>query len=156
MSEESNQIQPLTITLDYLELPLRCTYAGGNRSPSIRISNLNSESLAVMVFNPFIKSCCSFTPWIIWNIPPVTRIPEGIPPGSNVTSPIAAVQGINDYGEVGYHGPEPPAGEIQRYQFRVYGLDSMLDLPGGKTKDDLLSVLREHTIQYGETVAICR
>ena len=45
--------------------------------------------------------------------------------------PIAAVQGITDYGTIGYTGPCPPPGSMIRYQFRVYGLDTMLDLPAG-------------------------
>ncbi|PKL59615.1 MAG: YbhB/YbcL family Raf kinase inhibitor-like protein [Methanomicrobiales archaeon HGW-Methanomicrobiales-4] len=142
--------------LDHLELPLRATLHGGNVSPSIKISGLEpeAESIVIMVFNPFIKSCCSFTPWIIWNIPPMSRIPEGIPHGLVVENPVPATQGMNDYGDPGYHGPEPPAGEIHRYQFRVYVLDSMLPLPGGSKKDDLISAMVGHVIQYGETVAI--
>lgn len=153
---QSKEIRPLTVLLDYTELPPRCTYTGGNVSPSVRIIGLEpgAQSIVMMVFNPFIKSCCSFTPWIIWNIPPMGRIPEGIPSGLLVERPVSAIQGMNDYGEPGYHGPEPPAGEIHRYQFRVYVLDSILDLPGGSTKDDLISAMKEQVIQYGETVAI--
>jgi Raf kinase inhibitor-like YbhB/YbcL family protein len=148
----------MTVTLDYLEFPPSYTFHGGNQSPSLMISGLEPEvvSLVVMVFNPFIKSCCSFTTWIIWNISPMHRIPAGIPSGPVISSPVVAIQGINDYGEAGYHGPEPSPGEMHRYQFRVYALDSMLQLSGGESKETLISAMQGHVMQYGETVAIAR
>lgn len=152
-------MEPITriiVTLDFLEFPPTYTCRGGDRTPALNIKNLTAQSLAIMVFNPFIKSCCSFTPWIIWNIPPLPRIPEGFPKEPEVTFPVQAVQGINDYDTIGYHGPCPPEGEMHRYQFRVYGLDTMLDLPPGSTKDELINAMRGHVVQYGETVALAR
>lgn len=151
-----NPITPIIVTLDFLEFPPGNTCRGEDISPALNIKNLNAQSVAIMVFNPFIKSCCSFTPWIIWNIPPLSRIPEGFPKEPQVLKPVQAVQGINDYGTIGYHGPCPPEGEMHRYQFRVYALDTMLDLPPGSTKDDLIKAMRGHVVQYGETVALAR
>jgi Raf kinase inhibitor-like YbhB/YbcL family protein len=147
-------MEPIIVELPFLEFPPGYTWHGGNISPAIRISAPTAVSYAVMVFNPFIKSCCSFTPWIIWNLPPVREIPRGIPPGPTVTSPVMAVQGTNDYGEIGYHGPDVPSGELHRYQFRVYGLDTVLSLAGGSTKNDLVAAMQGHAVQYGETVGI--
>ncbi|NLL10973.1 MAG: putative kinase inhibitor [Euryarchaeota archaeon ADurb.Bin294] len=149
-------ITKIIVTLDFLEFPDTYTCRGGNRTPAINIKNLDAGSVAIMVFNPFIKTCCSFTPWIIWNLPPLSRIPEGIPKEPIVTYPVQAVQGKNDYGTIGYHGPCPPDGEMHRYQFRVYGLDSMLDLPPGSGKDELIQAIKGHVVQYGETVALAR
>jgi hypothetical protein len=42
-----------------------------------------------------------------------------------------------------------------RYQFRVYGLDAMLDLRPGADKHALVAAMQGHVLQYGETVAIC-
>jgi len=153
---QDKPILPLNVSLDHLELPNSATFHGGNVSPAITLNDLKPEaiSIVVMVFNPFIKTCCSFTPWIIWNIPILKRIPAGIPVGQVVTSPVSVVQGINDYGEFGYHGPEPPIGEMHRYQFRVYSLDSMLTIPGGSSKEELIAAMKGHVLQYGETVAI--
>jgi len=145
----------LVATLDFLEFPSTHTCDGGNLSPRITFKELNCTSLAIMVFNPFEKSCCSFTPWIIWNLPPVQRIPAGIPREGTVTSPITAVQGTTDYGTIGYTGPCPPPGQTIRYQFRVYGLDAMLSLPPGSGKHELIAAMRGHVIQYGETAALC-
>lgn len=65
--------------------------------------------------------------WLVWNIPPSGRsIPEA-------WSPAAAVVGTNDFGEPGYGGPAPPDGP-HRYRFKLYALDTTLDLPRSATK----------------------
>ena len=148
-------MEPLTVSLDFLEFPPTHTCEGQNLSPRILLKDLRAQSIAVMVFNPFEKSCCSFTPWLIWNLPPLPVIPAGIPREGTVTEPVTAVQGITDYGTIGYTGPCPPPGNMIRYQFRVYGLDAMLDLRPGADKHALVAAMQGHVLQYGETVAIC-
>jgi len=148
-------MEPLIVSLDFLEFPAEYTCDGENRSPAIRLKGLSAASVAVMVFNPFEKSCCSFTPWICWNLPPVPVIPPGIPREGVTTVPVTAVQGITDYGTIGYTGPCPPPGSMIRYQFRIYGLDTLLDLPAGSDKHALVAAMKGHVLQYGETVALC-
>lgn len=143
------------VSLDFLEFPPTCTCDGGDESPRIQLQGLNATSLAIWVVNPFIRSCCSFTPWLIWNIPPMDIIPGTIPKISDVKLPITCNQGMNDYGITGYTGPCPPPGESHRYLFRVYGLDTMLMIPPGSTSHELVAAMRGHVLQYGETVAIC-
>jgi phosphatidylethanolamine-binding protein (PEBP) family uncharacterized protein len=41
-----------------------------------------------------------------------------------------------------------------RYQFKIYVLDAMLDLPGGSDKHALVAAMKGHVLQFGETVAI--
>jgi len=71
-----------------------------------------------------------------------------------VSHPVAAVQGRNDQGTIGYMGPCPPQGSTHRYTFKVYGLDTLLDLPPGSTKDGLIAAMRGHVLQYGDTMAM--
>jgi len=125
-------MERLIVSLDFLEFAPTRGYDGENLSPGIKLKGLNAASGAIMVFNPFEKSCCSFTPWIIWNIPPVSQIPTGIPREGIVTAPVSAVQGITDNKTVGYAGPcPPPQGQMIRYQFRVYCLmRCLISLPG--------------------------
>lgn len=66
-----------------------------------------------------------FTHWIIYNIPPVNEIPEGIQRGKFIDTPFKAVQGENDFGFYGYSDPRPPYG-THRYYFKVYVLDTKL------------------------------
>jgi Raf kinase inhibitor-like YbhB/YbcL family protein len=148
-------MEKLIVSLDFLEFPVVNTCDGGNQSPRLVLRGLQAASVAVMVFNPFEKSCCSFTSWIIWNIPPLQIIPEGIPQGDTVTTPISAVQGVTDYGIIGYTGPCPPPGQMIRYQFKVYGLDTMLALGPGSNKHQLINAMKGHVLQFGETAGIC-
>jgi Raf kinase inhibitor-like YbhB/YbcL family protein len=147
-------MEPLSVSLDFLEFPPSHTCDGGNLSPALRLGGLSAASVAVMVFNPFEKSCCSFTVWLCWNLPPLPFIPAGIPPGGTTAAPVSAVQGITDYSTIGWTGPCPSPGSMIRYQFRVYGLDTMLDLPAGSDKHALIAAMRGHVIQYGETSAV--
>ncbi len=148
-------MEKITVSLDFLEFPPVHTCDGANISPAIRVKGLSAVSLAVIAYNPFEKSCCSFTPWICWNLPAQPIIPAGIPPEGVTTMPIAAVQGTNDYGTIGYTGPCPPPGSMIRYQFTVYGLDTRLDLAPGSDKHALIHAMKGHVLQFGVTEALC-
>jgi Raf kinase inhibitor-like YbhB/YbcL family protein len=148
-------MKDLFVDLGFLEFPLVNTDDGGDESPALRLKGLDAVSVAIWVTNPFIRTCCSFSPWIVWDLPAWEVIPGAIPKEPVVSCPVPCRQGINDYGRTGYSGPHPPPGETHRYQFRVYGLDSVLDLPGGSSRSALVAAMRGHVIQYGETVAIC-
>jgi len=148
-------MEKLIVRLDFLKFPPTNTCDGDDSSPRIRIGNLRASCMAIMAVNPFISSCCSFSPWLAWNIPPVEVIPPGFPKETIIKIPIRAVQGTNDLGRIGYSGPCPPRGSTHRYTFKVWGLDRMLDLLPGAAKGDLVEGMRGHVVQYGETAAIC-
>ncbi len=109
--------------------------------------------------------------WVIWGIPgDATEIVEQIASTTEVLSIGPNVrQGTNDYGNVGYNGPCPPANittVFQRrdghrdstrdpyqphgYMFRVYALDADIDLAAGSTKDELLKAMDGHILGAGE------
>ena len=147
-------VRSLGVRLEFLEFPVHCTCDGRNESPAVYLHDVDCASIAIWVTNPFIKTCCSFTPWVTWNIPATEYIPGDIPKEPVVRSPIPCIQGITSDGTVGYSGPCPPPGETHRYQFRVYGLDSMVDVPPGSPVHDLVRAMKGHVLQYGETVAL--
>lgn len=67
--------------------------------------------------------------------------------------PKGGVQGKNDFGEVGYGGPQPPSG-THRYYFKVFALNTTLDLKPGAKRKDLDAALRGgQVIAKGETMA---
>lgn len=147
-------MEKLSVSLKFAEFPPAHTFEGGNISPEIMIEDLDSSSLAVMVFNPSRREVLSYCAWLIWDMPAMPVIPAGIAAGKKVTAPISALQGTNDAGVNGYTGPSPQPGEMHRYLFRVYGLDDFLQIPGGSSKSALLSAMHGHIIQYGETEAV--
>ena len=86
-------MEPLIVSLDFLEFPPAHTCDGENLSPAIRLKGLSAASVAIMVFNPFEKSCCSFTPWICWNLPPVPVIPPASPARVSPPCPLPQCRG---------------------------------------------------------------
>ena len=78
-----------------------------------------------------------FTHWIMSNMELVSVLPEEIPKAPSIKFPISAFQGRNNFGTTGYSGPCPPHGQTHRYDIKVYGLDTILDLIPGSDKDGL-------------------
>ncbi len=151
------QIGKLSVEISVLKLPYNYTCDGLDHSPAITIGGVDVEktkSLALIVNDPDAPHGGDFTHWAIWNIEPVRIIPEAIPKDAEVSFPFEARQGTNSFGKIGYNGPCPPRGEQHRYDVRVYGLDSMLDLPAGADKKSLQEAMKGHLTQYGETYVL--
>lgn len=135
-------------------IPEEYTCEGKNISPLLKISGIpkNAKSLAIVVDDPDAP-IGTFVHWVAWNIPCVEKIPEAIPKKGILEKPIKMVQGRNDFGRIGYDGPCPPLGHgVHHYHFKVYALDTVLDLPPGSTKKDLEKAMKGHVIRWGEIV----
>lgn len=143
----------LSVSLDFAVFPLENTCEGADISPEIRVSGCNSSFLAIILEDPDAPSG-TFTHWTVWNIPANTSlIRAAVPRNSTIEQPFSAMQGRNDFGEIGYAGPCPPPGKPHRYLFRVFGLDGILDLRGGSSVADLQEAMRGHVLQEGEAAA---
>ena len=145
-------MKSLVVKLGFDRIPDEYTCQGMDVSPRIEIQGLNATSLAVIVDDPDAPSA-SFTHWLIWNIPPTDVIPKAIAKSATLKEPFRALQGTNDFGEIGYAGPCPPPGKPHRYFFRAFGLDRMLNLPAGASVADLEKAMQGHVLQKGEAVA---
>jgi Raf kinase inhibitor-like YbhB/YbcL family protein len=85
--------------------------------------------------------------WILYNLPPEElSLDENIPPKKKLEN--GALQGMNDFRRIGYGGPCPPSGE-HRYFFKLYALDSMLELEAGATKAQVMIALEGHVRAQG-------
>ena len=149
-------MEKLTITLPTREFPGDYTCDGADRSPPLNISGLNDQvaALAIIMEDSSSEGGGSFAHWIIWNIEPVRILPESLEKEPTITFPVTAVQGVNDFGKIGYSGPCPQSGPPHRYIFKVYALDSEIDLPAGATRKELAAALAGHVIQFGSAEAI--
>ena len=126
-------------------IPERFSKNGQNVSPELRIEGMPAEakSLALIVDDPDAPVGL-FTHWLVWNIDPkTTDIAEG-------SVPAAAVQGKNDFGEIGYGGPQPPSG-THRYYFKIFALDRALDLKPGAKRREVDAAMKGHVIAQGQT-----
>src|SRR6478609_3382717 len=127
-------------------IPSIYTCEGKNINPPILIKNVPTytESMAIIVDDPDAHSG-NFTHWMVWNIFPTSEIKENSVP--------RGVVGFNDFKTSRYMGPCPPSG-IHRYFFKVYALDSMLDIDKLSTKANLERVMQGHTLGYGELIGL--
>ena len=57
----------------------------------------------------------------------------------------SVTEGKNDFGEIGYGGPAPPDGR-HTYIFKLYELDTDLDLKEGFSKQELEDAMKGHII----------
>ena len=93
-----------------------------------------------------------FVHWLAWNIPPdLQSLPEGLQEQLRLTEPEGLLQGKTSRGSVGYLGPRPPVGDKpHRYYFQFFALDTMLDVPAGADRDQLLEAMNGHVIAKGQ------
>ncbi len=127
-------------------IPAKYAADGSNVSPPLSIQGVDNRAvtLALIVDDPDANG---FAHWAIWNIPATTSsIPEDVPASENVDTLGGARQGANDFGSVGYGGPDPPLGTTHTYRFRLYALDTTLDLSAGASKAQLESAMQGHTL----------
>lgn len=131
-------------------MPVRYSCKGQNLSPRLLWSKVPPEtrSLALTLEDPDAPGG-SFVHWLIYNIPPeISILPEGLPIGETLS--LGALQGNNDFGQPGYAGPCPPAGQNHEYIFRLYALDRMLSLPPGSGQQAIAAELKNHILGRAE------
>lgn len=122
------------------KIPSEYTCDGTNKIPPLDISDVpeGTKSLALIMDDPdAVKPAGKvWDHWVVWNIPPNTKSITGQPQG---------VPGKNSWGRKDYGGPCPPDTE-HRYFFKVYALDTELDLPEGATKTELERAMKDHVL----------
>ena len=129
------------------DIPTKFTCNGTNVSPELQISSVPNEakSVVLIVDDPDAPRGL-FTHWIVWNIDPkTTRVAEN-------SAPAAGVQGTNDFGKRNYGGPCPPSG-MHRYFFKIFALDTKLELKPSARRAELDAAMRGHVLTQGELMA---
>ncbi|MGZ3864507.1 MAG: YbhB/YbcL family Raf kinase inhibitor-like protein [Bacteroidia bacterium] len=126
-------------------IPEKYTCEGQNINPAISVTDIpkGTESLALIMDDPDAPKG-TFDHWIMWNISPQGEINENGAPG---------VQGKNGRGENKYTGPCPPSGN-HHYHFKIYALDTKLDIPALTNKNGLLKAMTGHIIASGELIGV--
>jgi hypothetical protein len=131
-------------------IPKQYTGDGKNVSPPLRWSDVpeGTRSFALICDDPDAPRG-TWVHWVLLNLPGDTReLAEAVP--ATGALPSGARQGKNDFGKIGYGGPAPPPGKPHRYFFKLYALDSMLDLKEGATKQQLEQAMKGHVLAQGQ------
>ena len=120
----------------------------GNDQPEIRISGVpdGTVELALICHDPDAPLPHGFTHWLLYGIPPDTAVIA-----ENGAEAYRA--GRNDFGQVGYGGPQPPPGHgLHHYYFWVYALDT--EVSGTPSREEFLSRYADHILEQNRLVGL--
>jgi Raf kinase inhibitor-like YbhB/YbcL family protein len=124
-------------------IPPRYTCDGENINPLLEIRGVPKEtkSLVLIMDDPDATNGKVWDHWILWNINPKTQYI------SEDSLPLDAVVGTNSWGSARYGGPCPPHGaDAHRYMFKLYALDTILDVLPTISKGELERTIEPHVI----------
>ena len=129
-------------------IPSKYTCDGEDINPPLQIDEVPEEakSLVLIVDDPDAPMG-TWDHWVVWNIDPSTslikenKVPEG------------AVEGKNDFGKNSYGGPCPPAG-AHHYHFKLYALDTKLELDSSSKKGEVEKSMEGHILDWVELIGL--
>jgi Raf kinase inhibitor-like YbhB/YbcL family protein len=149
----ATKMDSLTITSTAFKhmqpIPPQYTCDGADRSPPLSWSALPpaAKSIALICDDPDAPAG-TWVHWVVYDLPPTAdSLQENIPKIDTV--PGGGKQGKNDFHRIGWNGPCPPGG-THRYFFKMYALDTMLNLPAGKTKSEIEKAMKGHILAQGQ------
>jgi hypothetical protein len=134
-------------------IPGKYTCDGEDMSPPLTWDDppANARSFALIVRDRDAPGGV-FTHWVLYNLPADKReLPAGLPKQESLPEGIA--QGRNDFDKVGFGGPCPPKG-THRYFFKLYALDTSLDVAPGAKEEDVLNAMQDHTLTSAELMGL--
>ncbi len=125
-------------------IPPQFTADGDDVSPELTITSVpdGAASLALIMDDPDAPMG-TWVHWVVWNIPTDTAVIE------EGSEPVGSAGGRNSWGRTGYGGPAPPSG-THRYFFKLFALDTVLDLPPTTDKAALEGAMEEHILDRTE------
>jgi len=125
------------------------TCDGADVSPPLnwRALPAGTKSLALICDDPDAP-VGTWVHWVYYDIPAGTEgLPEKV--SANERPVQGGTQGKNDFRKIGYGGPCPPGG-THRYYFKLYALDTTLNLSPGATKKQVLKAMETHIIDQAQ------
>jgi Raf kinase inhibitor-like YbhB/YbcL family protein len=130
-------------------IPSKYTADGQDISPPLKWDSVpeGTATIALISDDPDAPAG-TWVHWVVWNVPPDKKeLLEDVPADPRL--PDGSSQGITDFRRHGYGGPAPPSG-THRYFFKIYALDTKLDLSEKSTKADLVKAMQGHILAHGE------
>jgi Raf kinase inhibitor-like YbhB/YbcL family protein len=131
-------------------IPKQFSCEGADISPALEWSAAPAatQSFALIADDPDAP-VGTWVHWVIFDLPANLRaLPQNFP--KDQQSADGSRQGRNDFGKIGYGGPCPPPGKPHRYYFKLYALDTKLNLKPGATKRDVETAMQGHILAQGE------
>jgi Raf kinase inhibitor-like YbhB/YbcL family protein len=131
-------------------IPQQYTCKGADTSPALEWSGAppKTAGFALIMDDPDAPAG-NWVHWVLWNVPAKAHsLPQGAPRREQLDD--GSLQGRNSYNKIGYYGPCPPPGQSHRYFFRLYALDTKLNLPAGASRDQLDAAMKGHVLAQAE------
>jgi Raf kinase inhibitor-like YbhB/YbcL family protein len=128
-------------------IPPKYTCKGQDLSPPLSWSGMpeGAKSIALICDDPDAPAM-TWVHWVMYNIPSDQKgLKEGTPKDPELIN--GTLQGVTDFRRIGYGGPCPPPGGPHRYYFKLYALDTVLNLKAGATKEALLEAMEGHILE---------
>ena len=126
-------------------IPRKYTCDGEDISPPLQWENApqGTKSFTIIAEDPDAPVGI-WVHWLLYNVPcEMTALPQGIPPDAEL--PDGSKHGKNNWGRPGYGGPCPP-GDTHRYFFKLYALDTALELPPGAGNEAIVQAMGGHIL----------
>ncbi|MFP8907877.1 YbhB/YbcL family Raf kinase inhibitor-like protein [Streptomyces atacamensis] len=126
-------------------IPSRYAKEGDNVSPPLSWSGVpdGAAELLLLCEDPDAPTG-TFLHWLVTGIDPAC---EGVEAGG---TPRGGTPRTNGYGEQGWGGPHPPAGDpAHRYFFRLYALSEPVSLEDGASADEVHAAVEGRQLAGG-------
>lgn len=131
-------------------IPEKYSCDGDNASPPLAWNSVpeGTKSIALICDDPDAPMRI-WIHWILFNLPPnVRELAENVPPQRELKN--GTRQGTNDFRRIGYGGPCPPPGPAHRYYFKLYALDTVVNLGPGTSEFQLVEAMKDHILAEGQ------
>ncbi|HUI05821.1 MAG TPA: YbhB/YbcL family Raf kinase inhibitor-like protein [Verrucomicrobiae bacterium] len=140
-------------------MPAKHSCEGADASPALKWEGApaSTKSYALICDDPDAPGG-SWVHWVIYAIPAsTTELPENVAKTDTVAALGNAKQGMTDFGRLGYGGPCPPRGHgVHHYHFRLYALDTELNLSARVSRRQLEAAMKGHIVAETELVGTYR
>jgi len=133
---------------DNSKIPDTYTCKGQDINPPLKFGNIPEETESfVLIMDDPDAPVGIWVHWIMWNIPAeTTHIAEN-------SVPKGAAQGVNSWMKNSYGGPCPPSG-MHRYFFKLYALNTTLDLQKDAKKNDVERAMQGHILAEAQLIGL--
>jgi hypothetical protein len=130
-------------------IPVKYSCDGENISPPLAWNDHPEGTMSFALINDDPDAPVGiWIHWVLYNIPgDSSGLDEAIPAQTELAD--GSQHGENSWGRFDYGGPCPPSG-THRYFFKLYALDTLLDLGAGADKGTLLDAMEGHILAEAE------
>jgi Raf kinase inhibitor-like YbhB/YbcL family protein len=128
-------------------IPVVFSCDGNDTSPALTWTEppAGTQSFVLIMDDPDAGG--TWVHWVVYNIPAAARgLDEAIPVDTEING--GGLQGRNSARTNGYQGPCPPA--EHRYFFKLFALDTILNLPAGAHNVEVTVGMKEHILASAE------